>query len=181
MDLKIYKRKKINIIANNINITLEDIIVYCHDVKSLGSLCIIRIHIEELRVATMNEDFSREKPSSSQHMTYRKATVRNLSLAVYSEYSKLVNPISFEDIRFSERMYIIKPCAMTIFHTMRHKTTENEPVHSLKLEIPNLVLSLNELQIQFISSLTEMISNTKHFSIYQESRPNNRVKENPQA
>ncbi|OMJ79585.1 hypothetical protein SteCoe_20353 [Stentor coeruleus] len=180
LNLKNYKQRKISMVANNINITIEDVIIYYKDTQALGSPCIIRFRLEELRIATTTEDFSKEKPSNSEFTTYRKISVKDFSLAIHSEYSDLISDNDIEDKRFSERMYILRPCNMNFYYTMQHKPLENTPTHSLKIEISNMVVSLSELQRQFIESLNMIMKNQTHYKAYEENHPVGKVIGNEQ-
>ncbi|OMJ87664.1 hypothetical protein SteCoe_10590 [Stentor coeruleus] len=180
LNLKNYKQRKISMVANNINITMEDVIIYYKDTQALGSPCIIRFRIEELRIATTTEDFTKEKPSNSEFTTYRKISIKDFSLAINSEYSDQLSQDEIEDKRFSERMYILRPCNINLNYTMQHKPIENIPIHTLKIQISNMVVSLSELQRQFIESLNLIMKNQTHYKTYEESHPVGKVIGNEQ-
>ena len=175
LNLKTYKRQKINMVANNINVTIEDIIVYYRDTMALGTPCVIRLRVEELKMVTTNEDYTREQPSKSEFMTHRKLSIRDFSLAIYCETMPPDSQASFDDIRFSDRMYVVKPCVLNLLHTVHHKASENKPVHVVKLEVTSLVLSINEVQRQFIESLVSNLNNKMQYKNYEENRPIGKV------
>jgi Vacuolar sorting-associated protein 13, N-terminal/N-terminal region of Chorein or VPS13 len=175
LNLKNYKRKKISVVANNINVTIEDIIICYYDTLAIGSPCVIRIHVEDLKVSTTTNDFTKEKPSNSTETTWRKAILKNFSLAVYSENTEPGKSVSMDAIRFSERMYVIKPCTITFLHTMNHIPVDKQPMHNLEIEMPSLIISLNETQKQFLESLNVLFANKQQFRVYEEYRPKSDV------
>lgn len=180
LNLKNYKQRKISMVANNINIIMEDVIIYYRDTQALGSPCVIRFRLEELRIATTTEDFTKEKPSNSEFTTYRKISIKDFSLAIHSEYSDQLTENEIEDKRFSERMYILRPCNMNLYYTRQHKPIENIPTHTLRIEISNMVVSLSELQRQFIESLNLIMKNQTHYKAYEENHPVGKVIGNEQ-
>ena len=169
LNMKSYKQRKLNMVANNINITIEDIIILFEDLSIPGIPCAIRIKLEEFKIATTNHDFTTEKFSGDEVVTYRKINIRDLSVAMKKKDG------SDDHCEFSERMYIIRPCSAIIKHSLRHKPQDREPVHTLNIWVQSLVLNINDVQRQLIESLSSSMSNKSMNKIYEENRPNPRV------
>lgn len=169
LNMKSYKQRKLNMVANNINVTIEDIIILFEDLSIPGIPCAIRIKLEEFKVATTNHDFTTEKFSGDEVITYRKINIRDLSVAMKKKDG------SDDHCEFSERMYIIRPCSAIIKYSQRHKPQDREPVHTLNIFIQSLVLNINDVQRQLIESLSSSMSNKSMNKIYEENRPNIRV------
>lgn len=166
LNLKSYKQRKLSMAANNINLTIEDIIIFYEDQTETSVPCAIRLRAEEFKIVTTSSDFLKEKICSSDAVTFRRIVLKEFSVAIKRRDG------SDDFCEYSERMYVISPLSIVIRHTMIHKGTSDQPVHTFDAHITNLVLSLNDVQKQILEALSAQLNNQAMCKTYEENRPN---------
>jgi hypothetical protein len=170
LNMKSYKQRKLNMVKNNINIVIEDIVILYEDQFAPKLPCVIRIHIQELKAVTTNEDFSVEKISYSDSVTYRKIEVQNLSVALAKLDSNVAH---FE---FTERMYLIRPFNFIVKYTQKHKPVK-ESEHKIDCTIPTIVISISDLQKQIIEAQSSSLANQSMYKKYEVYKTGSKTRE----
>ena len=160
-----------HMLMKNTNLKIEDFLLYFDDSEALGYPCRARVYAQELKVDTTNENWVKAY-SSTYEFTYRKMEILNFSVALICE----------KDFRstthFSERFYVIRPCKITVKYKVNHVQVPEAPEFSVKIEINDISVSLNELQYHFIMGLLNLIEHKNNYNTYEELRPAGRISGN---
>lgn len=161
--------------------SIENMILYYQDVEALGYPCIVRIYLQEVNIYTTNELWEK-KYSYEKDVSYRKIEIKNFSIAMMCEMqgnSAFDVEDIFENVQFSERHYVLRPCNIAVTYKMNHKEFLDEPIHTLHVTSDNISISLNELQRHFIDGVLNLITHKKAYKRYEVFRPTSMISDSP--
>ncbi|CAG9318574.1 VPS13_9 [Blepharisma stoltei] len=176
-----FLKRKMHMLIKNMSISIENMTLYYQDVEALGYPCAVRLFLQEVSIYTTNENWEKSY-SNQKDVTYRKIEIKNFSIAMMCEMPN--NPALdveeiFENIQFSERHYLLRPCNITILYKVNHKEFIDEPIHKLEVTSDNISISLNELQKHFLDGVLNLITHKKAYKQYEVFRPVSIISDSP--